>query len=436
MVVVGAQDRRAAGRAPVDGQSVGRRLDGDPQATELGGQRRQPVGLVQACDPPVAQPGRGGREGRQGGERRDLVRRRGQGDVDGPQPGSGRGTVLTNGHTYRDGSAIFQEDFAERIHVGQLIDVEVDNGSTCSYRVQRVWRDVDAAQDYPRIVLAEDLYLLREGLIQLLRSYDFDIAAAVESGPDLLAALLEHRPDVAVVDVRLPPSFTDEGLRAALEARRQVPGLPVLVLSQYVEVSYADDLLADRRGGVNGAEATDLRDLAVRVAREAAALVRGRREHPVEVADTKSSVVDVVTEADRASEALIRSLLAQARPTPAGVSVHDVVSYGRHPYRGRWRSDDPDGARAIAHAMEVTGLADMADRGVDELSGGELQRVWLATCLAQDTGVLLLDEPTTFLDLRYQVEILDLIRDLADQHGVAVGVVLHDLDQAAADPDR
>ena len=78
--------------------------------------------------------------------------------VDGPQPGSGRGTVLTNGHTYRDGSAIFQEDFSERIHVGQLIDVEVDNGSTCSYRVQRVWRDVDAARDYPRIVLAEDLY--------------------------------------------------------------------------------------------------------------------------------------------------------------------------------------------------------------------------------------------------------------------------------------
>jgi iron complex transport system ATP-binding protein len=130
------------------------------------------------------------------------------------------------------------------------------------------------------------------------------------------------------------------------------------------------------------------------------------------------------------------TLLAQSRPTPTGVSVHDVVSYGRHPYRGRWRGDDPDGARAIAHAMEVTGLADMADRGVDELSGGELQRVWLATCLAQDTGVLLLDEPTTFLDLRYQVEILDLIRDLADQHGVAVGVVLHDLDQAAAVADR
>ena len=130
------------------------------------------------------------------------------------------------------------------------------------------------------------------------------------------------------------------------------------------------------------------------------------------------------------------TLLTQSRPTPGGVSVRDVVGYGRHPYRGRWRHDDPGGAAAIDHAMEVTGVTAMADRGVDELSGGELQRVWLATCIAQDTGVLLLDEPTTFLDLRYQVEILDLIRDLADEHGVAVGVVLHDLDQAAAVADR
>jgi iron complex transport system ATP-binding protein len=113
-----------------------------------------------------------------------------------------------------------------------------------------------------------------------------------------------------------------------------------------------------------------------------------------------------------------------------------VVGYGRHPYRGRWRTNDPDGPRAIAWAMEVTGLHPMADRAVDELSGGELQRVWLATCLAQDTRVLLLDEPTTFLDLRYQVEILDLVRELADQHQVAVGVVLHDLNQAAAIADQ
>lgn len=130
------------------------------------------------------------------------------------------------------------------------------------------------------------------------------------------------------------------------------------------------------------------------------------------------------------------TLLAQSRPTPAGVTVHDVVGYGRHPYRGRWRSEDPDGPKAISWAMEVTGITPMAGRPVDELSGGELQRVWLATCLAQDTGVLLLDEPTTFLDLRYQVEILDLVRDLADDHAVAVGVVLHDLNQAAALADH
>ncbi|MEV4259409.1 response regulator transcription factor, partial [Spirillospora sp. NPDC049652] len=101
-----------------------------------------------------------------------------------------------------------------------------------------------------RVVLAEDLALLREGLVSLLRAHDFEIAAAVDNGPSLLKALLDHRPDVAVVDVRLPPTFTDEGLQAALEARRQVPGLPVLVLSQYVEQLYARELLADGTGGI------------------------------------------------------------------------------------------------------------------------------------------------------------------------------------------
>ena len=116
--------------------------------------------------------------------------------------------------------------------------------------------------------------------------------------------------------------------------------------------------------------------------------------------------------------------------------MRDVVAYGRHPYRGRFGAGDPGGPEVVARAMRLTGVAAMAERPVDELSGGELQRVWLATCLAQDTGVVLLDEPTTFLDLRYQVEILDIIRDLADDHGVAVGVVLHDLDQAAAVADH
>ncbi|MBY8849279.1 response regulator transcription factor [Saccharothrix longispora] len=101
-----------------------------------------------------------------------------------------------------------------------------------------------------RVVLGEDLVLLRDGLIRLLRAYDFDVVEAVDSGPALLDALLDHRPDVAVVDVRLPPTFTDEGLRAAIEARKRVPGLPVLVLSQYVEQLYARELLSDRGGAV------------------------------------------------------------------------------------------------------------------------------------------------------------------------------------------
>jgi len=101
-----------------------------------------------------------------------------------------------------------------------------------------------------RVVVAEDLFLLRDGLVRLLEAHDFAIAAAVGDAPTLLAALIEERPDVAIVDVRLPPTFTDDGLRAALAARVTVPGLPVLVLSQYVEQLYARELLADRAGAV------------------------------------------------------------------------------------------------------------------------------------------------------------------------------------------
>ncbi|QNS02449.1 ABC transporter ATP-binding protein [Streptomyces xanthii] len=130
------------------------------------------------------------------------------------------------------------------------------------------------------------------------------------------------------------------------------------------------------------------------------------------------------------------ALLTQSRPTPGGLTVRDVVEFGRYPYRGRWGRSDPDGTAVVDRVLALTGVDTLAARGVDQLSGGQLQRVWLASCLAQETGVLLLDEPTTYLDLRYQVELLDLVRDLADDAGIAVGVVLHDLDQAAAVADR
>ncbi|HEV8172393.1 MAG TPA: response regulator transcription factor [Actinoplanes sp.] len=101
-----------------------------------------------------------------------------------------------------------------------------------------------------RVVLAEDLALLRDGLTRLLEAFDFEVVEAVDNGPALLPALIKHKPDVAVVDVRLPPTFTDEGLQAALAARTEVPGLPILVLSQHVEPLYARELLTDRNGGV------------------------------------------------------------------------------------------------------------------------------------------------------------------------------------------
>jgi DNA-binding NarL/FixJ family response regulator len=101
-----------------------------------------------------------------------------------------------------------------------------------------------------RVIVADDAVLLREGLIRLLVENGHEVVAAVGDGPSFVDAVIKHRPDVSIVDVRMPPSHTDEGLRASVEARRLVPRTPILVLSQYVEVSYADDLLADRAGAV------------------------------------------------------------------------------------------------------------------------------------------------------------------------------------------
>ena len=123
-----------------------------------------------------------------------------------------------------------------------------------------------------RVVIAEDLALLREGITRLLSEHGFDVVAAVGDGDAFLAAVEEHRPDVCVVDVRLPPTFSDEGVRAALEARRRIPGLPILILSQYVEQTFAAELFADGRGGVGYllkdrvADVTDFVDSVRRVA--------------------------------------------------------------------------------------------------------------------------------------------------------------------------
>jgi DNA-binding NarL/FixJ family response regulator len=101
-----------------------------------------------------------------------------------------------------------------------------------------------------RIVVAEDLYLLRDGMVRLVEAYGHEVVATAATGPETLEALLRWRPDVSIVDVRMPPTQSDEGLKAALAARREVPGLPILVLSQHVQQLYARELLSDGAGGV------------------------------------------------------------------------------------------------------------------------------------------------------------------------------------------
>lgn len=130
------------------------------------------------------------------------------------------------------------------------------------------------------------------------------------------------------------------------------------------------------------------------------------------------------------------TLFTQSRSAPQGLTVSEVVAFGRHPHRRNFGGLSPADRNAIEEAMRATGVLGMAQRAVGELSGGEVQRVWLAACVAQETGVVLLDEPTNHLDLRYQIETLDLVRDLADEHGVAVGIVLHDLDHASRIADH
>ncbi|MFC8190548.1 ABC transporter ATP-binding protein [Cellulomonas sp. NPDC057328] len=129
-------------------------------------------------------------------------------------------------------------------------------------------------------------------------------------------------------------------------------------------------------------------------------------------------------------------LLPQSPIAPEGITVADLVGRGRHPHQrvlSRWSREDD---RAVAAALEATGTADLADRPVDELSGGQRQRVWIAMVLAQQTDLLLLDEPTTFLDVSHQVEVLDLLTDLNRARGTTVVMVLHDLNLAARYADH
>jgi iron complex transport system ATP-binding protein len=134
--------------------------------------------------------------------------------------------------------------------------------------------------------------------------------------------------------------------------------------------------------------------------------------------------------------ARILGLLPQHPTAPDGILVRDLVGRGRYPHQGFFRSWSTADDLAVQSALEATETLELAERNVDELSGGQRQRVWIAMALAQDTEVLLLDEPTTYLDLAHQVEVLDLITDLNRQRGTTVAIVLHDLNLAARYADH
>ncbi|MDQ3406439.1 MAG: ABC transporter ATP-binding protein [Actinomycetota bacterium] len=129
-------------------------------------------------------------------------------------------------------------------------------------------------------------------------------------------------------------------------------------------------------------------------------------------------------------------ILPQSPVAPEGMTVRELVTRGRSPHQTWWRQWSPEDDDAVALALAATSLTDLADRPVDELSGGQRQRAWIAMALAQDTPILLLDEPTTFLDLAHQIDVLDLIADLNHAAERTVVMVLHDLNQAARYADH
>ncbi|QDZ13758.1 ABC transporter ATP-binding protein [Humibacter ginsenosidimutans] len=140
----------------------------------------------------------------------------------------------------------------------------------------------------------------------------------------------------------------------------------------------------------------------------------------------------------RATKEIARTLglLPQSPVAPEGIAVADLVGRGRNPHQrllARWSERDYE---AVAEALAVTGITDLADRAVDELSGGQRQRVWIALALAQNTDILLLDEPTTFLDVSHQIEVLDLLADLNRDRGTTIVMVLHDMNLAARYADH
>lgn len=130
------------------------------------------------------------------------------------------------------------------------------------------------------------------------------------------------------------------------------------------------------------------------------------------------------------------AILPQMPTAPEGLTVEELVSYGRHPYQSLFKRETEEDKRIVSWAMEATGIGAFAARPLDSLSGGQKQRAFIALCLAQKTDIIMLDEPTTFLDISYQLEILTLLRNLNREYGTTIIMVLHDINQSAQFADQ
>ena len=134
--------------------------------------------------------------------------------------------------------------------------------------------------------------------------------------------------------------------------------------------------------------------------------------------------------------AQILGLLPQSPVVPEGITVWDLVSRGRFPYQNLFSSLNKEDFEAVEEALEIMGISELANRCIDELSGGQRQRVWIAMALAQQTDILLLDEPTTYLDISYQLEVMELVRTINEKFDITIVMVLHELNQASKYSDR
>lgn len=221
-------------------------------------------------------------------------------------------------------------------------------------------------------------------------------------------------PDQGVMSDTPPPSpsLAAEGLTLAYDRREIVHGIDLQVPTGKVTVVV----------GANGCgKSTLLRGLG-RLLRPAAGRVM-LGDHDVSTLSTRQV-------------AAVLGLLPQQPVAPEGITVGDLVGRGRYPHQGPFRRWSGEDSAIVAHALAVTGTHELATRRVDELSGGQRQRVWIAMALAQQTGILLLDEPTTYLDVAHQVEVLDLLGALNHERGTTIVMVLHDLNLAARYADH